>query len=859
MKKIISTTCFLLLCSLLSISAYQVEVPDEIPAFRNLVVPLSLVEQEEPLSQARLYFQEFGKPNFSYAEFEERDGVWYTMVPSTYLNGEEFIYYVQAQTIGGKFIREPQIGTKRARLVKDERAPALKLMTPEELKLERGTEQLVVFQVLDESAIADFSVTVDGVPIEKAMVFRNVLSFLVTPDKQAQAQTVILVSLTDRYANAATEEFVFALADKKKPFFSASTDYVANLKVTYALRMGEGENSVDLETVFSDLDQSVELQYELGGDAQVGMGPLGIDLNVVFADNIAVTDITEAYPNTLIADYQNFMNLLHPWNFANEFDYTGEEARLYANANQFTAKVSFFDPILSYTFGDQQLDFQEQTVSNLAFRGSAIAIDLPFFTFSLGKGLSNLGLYQSAWPQNFFGLQLGFDVKDVWWFQTNTAFLSSLQGRYDTLVTSGTSAIGTLYDLGTVKPEQNMVVGLSTGINNRFFTFSTDFGLTLYSDDASQIIDKDKLVTDIEDEFGFDLGTYMGYVDSISRIFPVLDYFPITNGLLAEAINKELWGVTLGANLDFPTLGVETWFRMTDGTYKSLGASVASDQMDWGGNWSKNFGGYAVSAGYNWNKDNLPDILFTNILPIVKPDLAGTPPDPTANDISHIVQTATAGLETPFSPVLGTFSLGYSFIHASSNAAKLADEVSDDAAAMNAIKTSAENDTTLTHTGELRWKSKKFNIGPYNLSIGAKTKDSYVTETLVDGIEDGTTYWNFSYGVSPSFRFGRYGLNLNFDHEWSTQSGSETAYGYDVKLTIAETFFDSISFGGGFDQQFVADDLQAYRINGKASVDKRLGVLGMTSEIEVSYFDSMLDNADDSTKISFNIAGSIAF
>jgi hypothetical protein len=100
-------------------------------------------------------------------------------------------------------------------------------------------------------------------------------------------------------------------------------------------------------------------------------------------------------------------------------------------------------------------------------------------------------------------------------------------------------------------------------------------------------------------------------------------------------------------------------------------------------------------------------------------------------------------------------------------------------------------------------------------------------------------------------------VNLNFDHAWSTLSGSETAYGYDAKLTVSQTFFDSLSFQVGVDQEYLSSDLQAFRIGGSAAIEKRLGILGMGAGLDVSYFDSMTDNTDDSLKMSFEVKGSI--
>jgi len=837
---------------------FDVSVPNEVPGYQDLHIILTPDEAQGAIDQARFYVLQSGTQEPVYAQFTETDGIWSTIVPFEYLRGEELSYYAQIQTMDGRFHRKPLTGYNKARLIQDVTPPTLQLLSPEKPALLRGKEQLVVFEIIDQSGIADFEILYNGEALVRAGVFENFLSFIVTPTDGKETKASVEVSMVDYFDNRTEEKFTFTIQNEKLPFFEADADYSVGLSVNYTLEMGETANTTDIGTLFTDMTHAVKLDYELSGKTTLKAGPLELELFGKLGDSISVFDLIEAYPNTLIADYQNIMNLWHPWNFANEFDYSGEEPRLFYNSNQFYARFSFFDPIFSYAFGDQQISFQDQTVKDFRFRGSALSIDIPFFSLSIGKGLSDLGLYQAAWPKNFFGLKVGIDVFDYWWLQTNISLISSLQGPYETLVTAGTSAIGTLYDLGSIKPEENLVLGLSTGLSNKAFKLSGNFGLTLYVDDASQIIDKNQLASDINDGFGINIAPYLGYLDTISGIFPVLDYFPLSLGLAVKAINQELWGLTFGIDLAIPKLNIEAWFNKTDRAYKSLGAAVASDTMNWGAFWEGSLAEFDFAVGYNGVRDTIPDILFNDILPLIKPELAPTG-NPTENDISNIKHIASLGIGTPSFGIFGNLSLDYKFEWATTNAAVLAAKITDDAAAKLAIENSTKNDTTLSHTADLRWKSGRIKFGDFSASLGAKTKDSYITRLLVDGSPDGSSYWEFSYGVATGFQYSRLRLDLTFDNAWSTLTGTDVKYAYTGKFSISDMFFDKITVSGGYNQTFKSSDLEVYKITGGIALDKRFGPLTTSTSLAVEYLDSLVNNADDALTAALILKGGISF
>jgi hypothetical protein len=126
----------------------------------------------------------------------------------------------------------------------------------------------------------------------------------------------------------------------------------------------------------NDQDHQLNLTFELGGDAYLKAGPVGLEVLGTLKDTVSVFDITEAYPNTLQADLQNILNLYNPIDFANEFDYTNEVPRKFDNNNQFLVKVSSFGPALTYQFGDQKTTFQKETIKDLV--SGVLGLDLGF-------------------------------------------------------------------------------------------------------------------------------------------------------------------------------------------------------------------------------------------------------------------------------------------------------------------------------------------------------------------------------------------------------------------------------------------------------------------------------------------------
>ena len=849
-------------CATAMLSGIDISVPSEISAFKDLEIGLGL-RPGEGIQDARFYFIQQGTGELLYSSFKEKEGKWVAVVPFQYLKGEELVYYTQVRTDKGKLMRYPSSGRFKARLLQDVTPPAIRLKSPEKPVLEKGKEQLVVFDIIDESGIAEFSILYNNQPLKKAAVYKGTLSFLVSPPVDKNPRALISVSMTDYFGNKAKQDFTFTLVNPKLPPFMAKGGYTAKASVEYTIDAGESANSTVLETIIGDLHHDVVLNYELGGWTKLKAGPVGFDAGLTLADEISifaqedgdpVYDILEAYPNGLLADFQSILNLWNPIDFANEFDYSNNVARKFYNDNTLQARLSFFDPVLAYTFGDQKISFQKETINEFSFRGHSLFFEPPILNVAVAKGLSDLGLESTAWPQTFLALQAGLDFWDYFWLKVNLGLISSLQGQYEYLKTND-SIVETLYDLGSVKPEENLVFGINTGSINNLFTLTAGLALSLYVDDAGSIIDLDVLADNLKDPtvLNVDISPYLEYVNLAQKYTHVLDYFPPSNGILGKAVSRDLWGISYGADLKITKLGLDAWFHKTDAAYKSLAASVDTDVMNIGGQWGMNFGGFDLGLKYTWEKDNIPDILFNDFLP-----LAGIASDPswTANDISNLTHEGLVSITTPPAGILGSLKFTYNLEHISTNAQALADAV-DSSTTKTQILTSTANDWTFTNTVGLQWKSGRIKLGKLVASFGAKTEDAYVMYLKVDGADSTDSLIQLGYGVDGALQAGIFRLNLGFEQKFNDDAEGDVNYGYDVKIGLSKVLFDRISLSGAFDQLYNDSVLQEQEIAAKASFEKAFGPLTTGLTMSFDWVDSMTTPADDAITASVTLSGAI--
>ncbi len=851
-KLIIALAVFCILVS--AASGFELSLTGEVPNYKDLELTLKPAA-DESIVQARFYFMYDSGKQLLFADFVQRDGVWKTTVPFKYLKGEELEYYVQTKSAKGVISRVPATGKSKARLIQDVTPPTLYLEKPTEFFLEKGKEQEVRFRITDDSIISDFEARYDGKLVTESLIYLDKLYMVISPPKDDAKEAKLNITVIDYFGNRTVKDFKFLLAREKGPFFSIRNDWAAKAKVNYDLKFGETANSTDIMTVLSDMTHEPTLEYELSGRTRPNAGPVSLDLGLTLADSVSLLEIGQAYPNSWIADYQNFATLLHPWNFAREFDWSGQEARHYYNDNKAWAKLSILDPLLSYTFGDQEISYQTKTVKDFGFRGHSASFRIPGLTIGAAKGLSDPGLYETTWPQNFAAVEAGIAIFDLFWLKTNVSMISALQGRYDDLIQTGaTSQIGTLYGLSSIKPDENLVVGLTTGTKNKLFNLELGAGLTLYNDDAAEFLNITDLASQIKTAFDFDMTPYLGTVNDIKAIFPIFDYFPITKGIAAKALSRDLWGISYGADLKITPLGLEGWFHKTDAAYKSLAASVDTDQMKAGGSWKINLRDFDIGAGYEWKKDNIPDILFNDILPLVSSDFAITA-SPTVDDISNVTQVAEASIQTPSAGQLGSLKLSYKFEYATTNAEKLAQSASTANAA--ALRASTLKDTLTVHTGGLQWRSGRIRMDDSVLNFGAKTEDSYNTYSEVDGAASTLSFWEFGYGLDFGIQLGRYKWTHAFEHQWTTEAAPSMDFAYAQKLIISKGFLDKVTWGLKGDLGLLSSAPQQWDAGGSVAIEKAFGKLLVGMSAEALYLDSLVDNTDDKITAKLNVSGTL--
>lgn len=855
-KNLLSITISFLLLS--AAYGFELSITDEVPGYEDLEVTLQ-PDAGESISQARFYFLQEKGAKLLYADFELREGAWIATIPFKYLAGEELEYYLQVRSAQGKVSRFPESGVSKARLIRDQSPPSLFLEKPAGFFLEKGKEQEVRFRISDESIISDFKVRYDGTAVDESVIYLDRLYMILNPPGDSSKKAVLTVTVIDYFGNRTEKDFTFLLEREEGPRFSIENELSAKAKLVYGLALGESAATTGIETLFSDAAHDPKLEYEVRGRTQPDAGPLSIDLGVLLADSVSLFEIWQAYPNSWIADFQNFATLLNPWNFEREFDWTGQVAREYDNDNRAWAKFSLFDPLISYTFGDQVLRFQPQTVRDFDFRGHSLSFRIPGLCISAAKGLSDPGLYGISWPRTFAALEAGIQVYDYFWLKANLALISSLQGRHEALIVPGASSpTGRLYGLSSVKPEENLVLGFTTGSRNPLFTLEAGAGFTLYNDDAGEFIDLDSLASELDSAFDIDMKPYLDTVDQIEAVFPILDYFPVTKGLVAGALSRDLWGLSLGADLKIPEPGLEAWIHATDAAYKSLAASVDTDQMRAGASWSASIRDFDIALSFEWKKDNIPDILFNDLLPLVSSDFTITAL-PVEDDISTISHSVAASLQTPSAGALGSVKFSWKSGAFSTNAAELAESVGNDVAARDALLDSVRNDSCVVYTGGVQWRSGRIRAGKSILGFGLKTEDSCTLYSMLDGAESSLAFWDLSFGIDAGIQRGRFMWTHAYVQAWNTKSQPEMNAGYVQKLTVGKGFLDRLTWSVKGNLGLLDSILQRWDAGSSLSLEKAVGPLLVELSAEAAYLDSLVSDADDKITARVNLSGSLEF
>lgn len=846
MRRKIATISLICLCFMTALSAITLEVPEQI--VQGVNVPVSVVDlpKGEKIAGIRLYIRQEGVESPLYLELKEEKGAWTGTIPGTYVANGELVSFIEYQKADGMVVRYPDGEDLRYPIISDTEPPVLQLVTPAEPFLERKLDQIILIGVTESSSLDAVSAAMNGEALDSVENLGTYIKILLNPQNADSLE--LAIAATDIAGNEGTLNLNFSMVgEPKKPFFGADGSIEAGVDLSYTLESTVDSlvlSPLDLDPVFAGIEHLIEAGAYVKSSGSVNAGPLVLSGTLAIEDSRTVDEYLEAYPSTLLSDYRDVMRLWNPYAFDNEFGFTTADVREYANGNTFLVELSLFDTLFDYKFGDQDISFQDQTVKSLGFRGHSVSMDLFLLKLSVAKGLTQLGLAGATWPQNFVGLQVGLDFFDYFQLQTNLSLISDFQGQFEELMDSGSTVptISELYGLADVSPVENMVIGVGTGFKFGSFELSGELGVTLYVDDASTLLP----ITDISY-----IADYADLLTTINGYFPVFDYFPVSNGILSGAVDRDLWGITYAATLKMPFIGVEGWYKKADAAYKSLGASVTSDIYSFGGSWSGNVAKWALSASYERKMDNVPDILTNEIAPFI-PVLgdyltAGTPTEADISNISHI---GILGVNTPAFGLLGKVSTKYTFDWTYTNAEALDADFAD----------STENNAAITNTITASWKSGKLSLGGFQMGLGAKTTDSYVIQQIVEGQANSDTYFEFSYDASLDMKLSKFQLSLAYGQEWGTAADvePETSYGAGFKVSDI-VVFDTLGISGEMtDTSSAAGALLERAWKTALSLDKQLGILSMSLALGVDYTDVQDVAEDDPFSLKMVVAGGVS-
>lgn len=855
--------CIIALLSSSLVFGFQIELPDEAEAYNDLEVRV-LAEDGDPTAESvRFYIMEEGEQTPLFLELTKRNGFWSETLPGEYVKGEKLVFFAEVMSDEGVVHFIPGMGkTLETQILQDNEPPEIEFVLPAEGSMVIGQRQSVLFRVTDNSSTAEAEITMGGDTFTSVDIAGKFIKALYTPGTAGDFD--LDISVTDAAGNVGEAVFPISVGEKKEPFFTVAANYDASLDIAFTV--SSEQESLDFPgDLFSGLGQDIEADFSLSGDAVLQAGPAMLTAVGVLSDSDALYDSNteefgyfENYPSSLLSDLYDLMRLWDPWNFDHMFLYEDADVREYENSNEFSLEFSLFSDIFIYRFGDQTIHFQDQTVKDLYFRGSSLQLDIPLFSLSIGQGLTDPGLAGEAWPRGFVGVNFGLDVFDYWWFNTNISFISDIQGPYSQITDDGFSSVGDLYGLYdegsddyTVNPQENMIFGLGTGINTKWFEIKTEVSLTLYASDAGDV-DLESIgdtVSGFVDDF--DITEYTDYLDTIQGYFPVFNYFPLSTGLAAYP-----WGISYGADLIIPDLGFSAWLRKTDASYKSFGASVSTGVMEYGGLLDLEIGEWDFGFGYGREEDNIGDIILNDILPLVS-NFAEIPSivesvltaitEEDSETISDITHEASMDVGFPGLGEFGRMNGGYGFTWEKTNAEDL--DLAD----------SEDNNEAMIHTAELSWKSKNYKFNDFSFGIGLETEDSFTMNRIVEGVEDSSTSWDFGVKGSGKLGYQNFSFSSSYEREWGSASDSEIEQTVKGGVKLKKLWFDSIGLTGSWEDVYDHDGSQTERsIGSKLSLKKGLGIFETGMDFSVDMTNSFTDDTDDESSWELEIWGGIS-
>jgi hypothetical protein len=838
--------------------AYDLQIAEPAQAYHDLAVRLVPEQGDQGLSLARFYIIEEAQKEPLYLELEKTDQAWTGILPAEFVSGAELSYFAEVKTQEGIIHRIPEEGSLSVELIEDTTPPDLRLVLPEQSTMQLGVAQVIILEAPGEQSLAVEQILINDTELEDAQTFAGYIKAVYTP--QTNDDVTLALSVADAAGNTVQQQFLFSVTGTPKPpMFAAEGTYYATAELTYSIS-GDQDGISFPGDLFTDLTHEITLDAAAGAEGRVKAGPLEITGTIDLADERDIREYFDSYPSitdypypsALISDVHDVLRLWNPYAF-NYTDGYGTHARDFSSGNQFLLDIGLFGDIFHYRFGDQSINFQDQTVKDFAFRGSSLQFDAPILSFSVANGFSDLGESELAWPRAFLGLQFGLDALDYWYLQTNLSLISDYQGPYSQTKT-GARPIADLFELTDpddstsliVAPEQNLVFGLGTGVNTKWFTLKGEAGLSLYVSDAGDVLDLSTMLSD------FGAPDISPTLNSIQSAFPVFDYFTPNDGYLSGAAGGTLWGVTYGADLSIAPLNLSGWFRKTDGSYKSLGASITNGILETGGAWDLSFSGWKLGLGYGWEKNNIPDIISNDLIPLVErfvtmPDLVDDIIGmlPTPNSVPEITHEAAVKLQSPNLGAFGRFGTGASFNWEKTDT--------------DGVLSSPDYQEAFIIGAEAGWKSKTYSFDKLSLGINLETSDSYTIGRYTDGVQDNSTDWDFSAEAAMKIGYDIVSFSTGYSREWGTASDAQTVQEVKAALGFKDLWFDSIGIDGAWEHtaQTVSSAWVETGIQAGFSLSKTIGML--TTGIDFSTgFTTAADSDDEESSWELLVFGSVS-
>lgn len=853
----------ILMISASMLFGYSISIPEAAVEYQGLRIEVINDDGDLPAVSARFYLiqSEEEEPLYIAMEADEQALV-HGILPGEFVTGESLVYRAEIMAEDGEIYTVPEEGNMTLAITEDSQPPELKLVYPQNNTLEIDTQQAVIIEAVGEEQILLESITINGKALKDAEVYGSIIKGVYEP--RSLDDVDLLVSISDASGNIAEKQFTMAVAGTpRRRFFSAGADLYADAELTYSA--ASEQESLDFPgELFDTISSDLELEFGLGGSAQAKAGPLRAELSVDLGDTIDILDYTsgayddiEAYPyvSSTMSDFYDVLRLWNPYAY-NYTDGYGDIYREYESDNQFLADVSLFEDILVYRFGDQSIFFQDQTIKDMSLRGSSVSLDLPLLSMQVVNGFTDLGSYEVAFPRQFIGMDIGFDIFDIWYMQTNISIISDYQGPYSE-TRNGETPIGDLFglvDAGeyTVTPEQNLVWGFGTGIDTSIVKLKGEAGFSLYVSDASGVTDIVSLVNSVTEDPIDSLDAVDDTIDMIEGYFPLFDYFPITLGI-GTGIGS-LWGITYGGDIELPTLNLSGFYRKTDGSYKSFGSSVSTGVLQAGGDWNGKAGGFSMKGAYDYEKNKLPDIMLNEIFPLVESfvtlpamvgdikDMVGEFVDTEA--IPEVSHEAELSISSPKLGFLGRLAMS------GSAAWEFTDTDGD--------KTHEEYQDAYIFGGTLSWKSNPIKFGDFSMSLALKTDDSYTMNNFIDGVADTSTYWEFGASGVLKTSFKDLAMSIGYDRDWGTSDDTDTVETYDASITIKNILLDAVTLSGEWEENHShAQIWQERTLSAGLAAKKRVGSFTSGAELTGSYTDAA-DDADDSTSWQGTVFGGIS-